>query len=195
VRRHLLLASALALASFSACGGDSEPAAGPATSAATTAPELETTTAEAGSATSGETTTEATASEEAEPAPKAPPGVPGFVAGYRSWTKLNDAPIPPRDADPHNGTKNVYASRKQRADGRYPAGTVVVKEAARPGADFIGLIAVMRKVRGADPAHRNWVFVEYTRDARGQRFQEIASGAVCWSCHLGALDNDYVFTE
>jgi Cytochrome P460 len=194
VRRRLLLASALLLLAATSCGGDSEPAAEPAsTTSATTEPEPETTTEEP------ETTTEATTSEtttEAEPpGPQAPPGAPGYVAGYRSWTKLNDAPIPPRDADPHNGTKDVYVSREQLANGRYPAGTIVVKDAVRPGRDFIGLIAIMRKVPGADPAHRNWVFVEYTRDARNERFQEIASGAVCWSCHMGALDNDYVFTE
>lgn len=174
----------------SACGGDSEPAAGPATpTEAATEPEPETTTAEP----EPEEPTTAETATDAEP--QAPPGVPGYVAGYRSWTKLNEAPIPPREADPHNGTKDVYASREQLANGRYPAGTIVVKDAVRPGTDFIGLIAIMRKVPGADPAHRNWVFVEYTRDARDERFQEIASGAVCWSCHLGALENDYVFTE
>ncbi|HXV32961.1 MAG TPA: cytochrome P460 family protein [Gaiellaceae bacterium] len=196
MRRHLLLASALALLGVSACGGDSEPAAGPATSTAATTTETQPeTTTEPEPTTTEETTTEETTTEAEPPAPNAPPGVPGFVAGYRSWTKLNEAPIPPRDADPHNGTKNVYVSREQRANGRYPPGTIVVKDAARPGTDFIGLIAIMRKVPGADPAHNNWVFVEYTRDARSQRFQEIASGAVCWSCHMGALDNDYVFTE
>jgi hypothetical protein len=62
----------------------------------------------------------------------------------------------------------------------------VVKEAVRPGADFIGLIAVMRKRRGADPEHNDWVFVEFTREAESARFGEIGSGSVCWSCHVGA---------
>ena len=65
----------------------------------------------------------------------------------------------------------------------------------RPGADFIGLIAIMRKRAGADPENNDWVFVEYTRDARGARFQEIASGSVCSSCHMSARDLDYVFTR
>ena len=170
------------------CGGDREPISAP--TALKPAPEATTSLPEP--TTDSATTTEPTPTEET---PRAPRGVPGFVAGYRGWTKLNDAPIPPRDADPHNGTKNVYVSRKQLANGRYPADTIVVKDAVRPGADFIGLIAIMRKEPGADPAHRNWVFVEYTRDARDELFQEVASGAVCWSCHMGALDNDYVFTE
>jgi hypothetical protein len=177
----LLLASSLL--ALSACGGRADPVSQPPTET------RESTTTE-------ETATAETTTEEAAPPPaKAPPGIPGVVAGYRQWVKLNDAPIPPRPSDPHKGTKNVYASKERRPSGRFPAGTIVVKDASRPGADFIGLIAIMRKERGADPAHGDWVFVEYTRDARNERFREQASGAVCWSCHIGALDSDYVFTE
>jgi hypothetical protein len=186
--KRLLLLAALLLAV--GCGGGEEPESAP-----TILPPAPETTTSLPEPTTEETTTKETATEAEPPAPQSPPGVPDYVAGYRSWTKLNEAPIPPRDNDPHNGTKDVYVSREQRGNGRYPPGTIVVKDAVRPGTDFIGLIAVMRKVPGADPAHRNWVFVEYTRDARNERFQEIASGAVCWSCHLGALENDYVFTE
>jgi hypothetical protein len=185
----LLLALVVALA---ACGGEPDPPSAPAA-----APEPETTTTTPPPPTGEATTTEETTTEAAppQPEPKAPPGVPSFVAGYRDWAKLNDAPIPPRDSDPHNGTKDVFASRERLANGRFPAGTVVVKEATRPGADFIGLIAIMRKQRGADPEHNDWVFVEYTREAANAAFSEQAAGAVCWSCHVGARDLDYVFTE
>jgi hypothetical protein len=183
VRRLLALG---ALAFLAACGGSAEPESAPPTQEP--APEPTTST-------QGEPTTQETTTEQAEPPPpQAPPGVPRFVAGYRGWFKLNDAPIPPRESDPHNGTKNVYASKRRGADGLFPNGTIVVKDAMRPGADFLGLIAIMRKRAGADPAHNDWVFVEYTRDAPGARFAEIASGSVCWSCHMGAQDLDYVFT-
>lgn len=188
--RRLSLLGAVVL--IAACGGESEPESAPTTPSA--APQA-TTTTEA-EPTTEQATTEETTTEEAEPPPpQAPPGAPRFVAGYRGWVKLNDAPISPRASDPHDGTKNVYASKRRRADARFPAGTIVVKEATRPGADFIGLIAVMRKQRGADPAHNDWVFVEYTREAANARFQEIARGSVCWSCHVGAVDLDYVFTR
>ena len=187
VRTGALAAVLLALA---ACGGEPEPPPPPAA-----APEPETTTAPA--TTAEEATTEEATTEAAPPppTPQAPPGVPGFVAGYRGWTKLNEAPIPPRDSDPHFGTKDVFASKERLGNGRFPVGTVVVKEASRPGADFIGLIAIMRKQRGADPDHNDWVFVEYTREAAGARFGEQAAGAVCWSCHVGTRESDYVFTE
>ena len=187
MRRLLVPVALTALAAAS--GGSSQPPEAPAAAPETTTQAEETTTEEA-------TTDAGTTTEAAPPPPKAkaPPGVPGFVAGYRSWIKLNPQPIPPRDSDPHNGTKNVFASRRVGGSGRFPNGTVVVKEATRPGADFIGLIAIMRKQRGADPAHNDWVFVEYTREAANARFGLQAEGAVCYGCHVGAADRDYVFT-
>jgi hypothetical protein len=130
------------------------------------------------------------------PAAAAPlPGLPAYTAGYRSWQKVNRAPIPPRrDGDAHLGTKNVYASRRP-VDRRYPYGTVIVKEAMRPGTRFVGLIAVMRKVRGASRRNNDWVMIEWVRDARSARFGEIARGQVCYACHVGARANDYVFTR
>jgi hypothetical protein len=103
VRRRLLVASLLPVL-VAACGGGSDPAAGPTASQPATEPTPEATTAES------EPTTEDTTTEAAPPPPEAPPGAPSYVAGYRGWVKLNDAPIPPRDADPHDGTKEVYAS-------------------------------------------------------------------------------------
>jgi hypothetical protein len=193
--RRLLVPVALATVA-AACGGSSEPPEAPAAAPETTTQAEETTTegTTTEDATTGATSTEAAPPPPPPPKAKAPPGVPRFVAGYRSWIKLNGEPIPPRDSDPHNGTKNVFASRRMGGNGRFPNGTVVVKEATRPGTDFIGLIAIMRKQRGADPAHNDWVFVEYTREAANARFGLQAEGAVCYGCHVGAADRDYVFT-
>ncbi len=130
------------------------------------------------------------------------PGLPGDVAGYEKWLKLNAQPIPPRDADPHNGTKNVYANQARAAiapNGQqkfpYPDGCIIVKESTRPGANFIGLIAIMRKAKGSDPAHNDWTFVEYTRGGADDAFREVAKGAACWDCHSGAANTDYVYTR
>lgn len=135
-----------------------------------------------------------TAAPPAPTGPKPLSGLPGFTAGYDGWLKLNRKPIPPRQsADAHSGTKNVYASKERRASGSFPNGTVLVKEAVRPGKDFIGLIAIMRKERGLDQDHNDWRFVEYTRDSAAARFTETASDSVCWSCHMGAQQTDYVW--
>jgi hypothetical protein len=125
--------------------------------------------------------------------PRALPGLPRYTAGYTSWTRINRAPIRGGSAA-HVGTKNVYASRR-KAGGRYPYGTVVVKEGFRPGQRAPYLIAVMRKVRGASPRNNDWVMIEWTRPGPSGRFSELARGQVCYGCHVGARANDYVFTR
>jgi hypothetical protein len=131
---------------------------------------------------------------QAGPNAKPLPGLPKYTAGYRAWTKINRKPIPPRANDPHNSVKNIYASKAKRG-ARYPYGTVIVKEGTEAGRKFVKLIAVMRKVRGASPRNNDWQMVEWTRSSPSARFGQIASGAVCYSCHVGAEKNDYVFTK
>jgi hypothetical protein len=135
-----------------------------------------------------------TASPATPTEPKPLSGLPAFTAGYEEWTKLNRKPIPPRESgDAHLGRKNIFASKKRRASGSFPNGTILVKEAVRPGKDFIGLIAIMRKERGLDRDHNDWRFVEYTRDSAAARFAVTASDSVCWSCHIDAQQTDYVW--
>lgn len=129
------------------------------------------------------------------------PGLPEETAGYERWLRLNRNPIPPRPADPHNGTKNVYVNQNRIAlapNGKqqfpYPNGTVIVKAVTRPGNDFTGIVAVTIKKKGSDPAHNDWTFVEYTRNAKDEPFRVLARDAVCWGCHAGAVNTDYVFT-
>lgn len=138
-----------------------------------------------------------------EPVVAALPGLPDDVAGYTQWLKLNAEPIPPAPGgDPHNGTKNVYVNKTREdiaPNGEqqfpYPDGSIVVKEAVRPGKDFVGLIAIMRKKAGVDPDHNDWEFIEYVRNASDADFTVIAKDGVCWGCHSRVEDIDYVFTE
>jgi hypothetical protein len=177
-----LLPVLLAAALLSACGGGDD-------AAAPTAPAPPATTEPASTSTGP-----APATVETDDAPDPLPGLPAWTAGYETWTRLNDRPIPPRESDPHLSTKNVYVTA--RADGGvYPPGTIVVKEGVRPGADFVGLVATMRKIAGANPEHADWVFVEWARDAAGRPFTKLAEGAVCESCHGGVAGRDYVFTR
>ena len=131
------------------------------------------------------------------------PGLPDDVAGYTQWLKINAEPIPPAGGgDPHNGTKNVYVNQTRDTiapNGTqkfpYPDGSIVVKDATRPGKDYIGLIAIMRKKAGTDPDHNDWKFIEYVRNAPDAEFRVIAEDGVCWGCHAQVEDIDYVFTE
>jgi hypothetical protein len=180
------LASALALILCAACGDDGDAPAASSPSTAATAP----------------TTTSATSTTPAEAAAREPaPGLPEAIRGYRTWNRVNAKPIPPKPSDPHLGDKQVYVNVPRRLvaglDGpgdRLPAGTTVVKTAVRPDADFVGLVAVMRKVAGADPLHNDWEFAEYTRQSVDEPFEIIARDAVCWTCHQGAVGTDYLFS-
>lgn len=180
VRLALLLAVVGLTASCGSSGDEAPPAAD--TSSTTTAVEPEPTTTQA------EPEEEPVETEAGGPAL---PGLPSFTAGYATWDELAKG-LPPRDGDPHLGTKNVFSTNRPSGDS-FPAGTIIVKEAIRPGKNFVGLIATMRKVDGADLDHNDWVFVEYTRESGGEPFSEVASDAVCWSCHMGAEKTDYVF--
>ena len=137
---------------------------------------------------------------EPEP-PAALPGLPDDTAGYDQWLKLNAQPIPPvAGFDPHRGTKNVYVNQtreKIAPNGQqefpYPDGAIVVKEAIRPDKDFIGLVAVMWKEAGTNPAFGDWRFEEFTRNAPDAEFRLVAQGAACSGCHAGAAATDFVF--
>ena len=134
--------------------------------------------------------------------PVALPGLPDFTAGYDQWLRLNAEPIPPLSGpDAHRGTKNVYVNQEREdiAPGGqqvfpYPDGCIVVKDSVRPDKDFVGLVAIMQKIEGIDPAHNDWVFEEYTRNAADAEFRKVAEGAVCWNCHSDVANTDYVFT-
>ena len=72
-------------------------------------------------------------------------------------------------------------------------GTIVVKEATRPGKDFIGLIAVMWKEVGKHPDAGDWRFEEYLRGAPDAAFRLAFEGGVCTGCHTRAAATDFVF--
>lgn len=138
-----------------------------------------------------------------EPEPPPPPelaeGLPEDIAGYEAWVRLNPEPIPPiAGGDAHNGTKDVFTNLEADRSGggvSYPGGTIIVKESIRPDRDFVGLVAIMRKIEGFDPANNDWEFVEYTRTAPNDIFTLVASGGVCTGCHIGAAETDFVWVH
>jgi hypothetical protein len=177
--RPRCFAAVLIAALAGGCGGSEPP---PAAQPPTTAPS------------EPAPTTTAPPPEPPEAKPKPRPGLPAYTAGYGDWRQLTRKPVPPRESgDAHLGTKRIFASKQRRGNGLFPNGTILVKEAQRPGKDFVGLIAVMRKERGADPAHNDWLFIEWTRESPDERFAVTARDAVCWTCHAGAEQTDYVW--
>ena len=145
-------------------------------------------------------TTEATPPATTEAAASPEPGLPPYTAGYQDWLRLNAEPIPPNVGAPHGDTKNVYVSptRAEITQGGeqrfpYPDGAVVLKAGSR-GGDDAAIIAVMRKVAGVDPAHGDWEYIEWSRSSAGSEYTVLARDEVCWTCHAGAEQTDWVFT-
>ena len=122
----------------------------------------------------------------------AAPGLPSYVNGYATWPKVNAKAI--QGGSPaHQGTKNVYAS-KRKTGARYPIGTIVVKTARPPGKKWLSLVATMRKVKST--ANGGWRWEEFTRASPSARFTKVGfpeSG--CAACHAQAKKNDYVVTR
>jgi hypothetical protein len=181
----LVIAAALSLGLLAAgCGGDGDDTSAETTEATTeSAPEPE-------------------PPVEPDPPPvRAEPGLPEYTAGFRDGLRLNAAPIPPNAGAPHGETKNVYVNQEREAIAPggsqtfpYPDGSVVVKTGSR-GGDDAAIAAIMRKVAGADPDHGDWQFIEFSRAAASEPYTVLAQDSVCWTCHAGATDSDWVFTR
>ncbi len=134
----------------------------------------------------------AAATSAAAPTREAANGLPAYVEGYAKWPKLNAVPIRGGSAA-HQGTKNVYAS-KRKVGRRYPLGTIIVKAATPPGKRWLSLVATMRRVKAS--ANGGWRWEEFTRTSPTARFTKVGfpeSG--CAACHAQAKANDYVFTR
>ena len=125
--------------------------------------------------------------------------LPSDIEGYRDrCIKLNPQPIPPTDADPHKGFKDVFAcnvSLEQlvEPDGRpklpYPDGTLIVKDSRRAHQDFQWLVATAKKEEGS------WSWAEYTRNFENEDFLGVlAPEKVCVDCHRKAEESDWIFT-
>jgi len=122
--------------------------------------------------------------------------LPDEIDGYASrCVRMNAAPIPPYDGDPHRGLKNVYACGVDtsfiEANTRpFPDGAMIIKESRRQGESFVWLIAIARKQAGA------WRWDEYTRNFEDEELRHgIAGLSTCTGCHQQARSADWIFTR
>ncbi len=132
-------------------------------------------------------------------------GIPEETRDYYSWLKINATPIPPAANAPHtpsNGNKNIFVNQAREIlvkSGQqvfpYPDKSIIVKEALNKEKNYVELIAIMKKIAGKDPQHNDWEFTEYTRNSPNDAFRLSAKDGICWSCHVGAKETDYVFEK
>lgn len=122
--------------------------------------------------------------------------LPDDVPGYASrCVRINAAPIPRYDGDPHKGVKNVYACNVgqdvlQANTRPFPEGTLIVKDSTREEESFPWLVAIARKQEGA------WRWDEYTRNFADEDFRHVLAGeSICTGCHVRARAIDWIFTR
>ncbi|MBI4296041.1 MAG: cytochrome P460 family protein [Chloroflexi bacterium] len=109
---------------------------------------------------------------------------------------------PGRDAlyvgksEPHGAFLTTYVtdtafSAIEGKKGSIPYGSIIVKENYTPDKK-LAAVTVMYKVKGFDPEHKDWFWLEYFPDGKIE-----FSGKVdmCNSCHGARKENDYIFTS
>jgi len=139
----------------------------------------------------------------AQPVPGQDPVATATAKQYRTWRKVNDAPV----LSATHGNRHVFTFVNRKAEvaalsGRFPfpVGAILAKESfedqgGRPGAK--GPLFVMEKrAKGYDAAHGDWHYAVVAPDgtaALAGNGKDGSPTAFCAACHSMAKINDYVF--
>lgn len=127
-----------------------------------------------------------------------PAGVPGEIADYWSWTRLNIDRFTENTTGAHPQPKDVYINLDPTEfvgpDGvaatPFPNGTIVIKERNDAAQLLVDRLYMMEKVDG------NWIYSFFDRQADGS-FSSRSFGAapnLCSDCHQAA-PTDFVFVQ
>lgn len=139
----------------------------------------------------------------AEVRPPAPDGsdVLNFPAGYSSWKKISPAPLV-REKEKVVWTlfANEVALRRDES-GRFPVGSILVKEERALAADPAGQlvpqdvfrVSVMFKVGKGQMD--GWAFKAFDPSSRQEFSHDQVDPDGCYFCHADARDRDYVFSD
>ncbi len=121
---------------------------------------------------------------------------------FRTWTEVatNQGPDPALggaheglDAD---ATRTIYIKDDQDrgTDGRFPVGTLIVKDTRKSGST-VAVTALAKRGNGFNPDNNDWEwFMLSTDGAIIDRGAKLMSGA-CGACHTQAQSQDFVFSK
>jgi hypothetical protein len=134
--------------------------------------------------------------------------------GYRKWTYVG-TPVTPNDMNGgnapfpefHSVYMNRFAFNRYEKTGKFPDGTVLVKELVSVGSkeassgegyfmgEFIGLeVSVKDKKRFADePGY--WAYFSFGHKYPLKETAKAQATSSCNECHDGEADEDFVFTQ
>lgn len=127
-----------------------------------------------------------------------PAGVPGAIADYWEWTRLNIDRVNENPSGAHPQPKDIYVNLAVAdligADGApitpFPEGTIIVKERNDANRLLVDRLYTMEKTDG------DWIYAFYDRQADGSFVGQSFGAApnLCAGCHEAA-DTDFVFTQ
>jgi hypothetical protein len=139
---------------------------------------------------------------------------PEFVAsssdfsGFRSWTQVATHQGPsPSLGEAHHGndatvTRTIYVKNNQErgSDGKFPVGTLVVKETKKDGAT-IEMTAMVKRGNNFNPENNDWEWFMLNGDGtimtasgsemRGAKLMD----GMCGACHSQVKSKDFVFSK
>lgn len=140
---------------------------------------------------------------------------PEFVAadsdfnGFRSWTEvaMHDGPSASL-GEAHQGnnadaTRTVYFKNNQSraSDGRFPVGTLVVKNTRDAAGNTIEVTAMVKRGNNFNPDHNDWEWFMLNPDGtikvdagmtlRGAKLMD----GMCGACHSQKKSADFIFSK
>jgi hypothetical protein len=136
---------------------------------------------------------------------------PEFVASdsdfenFRSWNVVAvvEGANPALGDMAHGGqdelvTRTVYVKNDQdrASDGKFPVGTLVVKESKKDGAVF-EMTAMVKRGNNFNPDNNDWEWFMLNEDGTikiAMRGAKLMDG-MCGMCHSGAKTKDFVFSK
>jgi hypothetical protein len=126
------------------------------------------------------------------------PGLPQGLDGYPNWVRFNLNRVTDNPTGVHPQSKDIYISTDpseyMNSEGRLssalPDGTIIVKERNDVEQLLVDRVYVMEKVAG------EWAYSFYDRQADSSFTEQTPpSDTFCMSCHQGAAEHDFVYTE
>jgi hypothetical protein len=134
--------------------------------------------------------------------------------GYRRWTYVG-TPLTPNDMNDgkaafpefHSVYINPQAYDQYQKTGKFPDGTVLIKELVSVGSkeatsgsgyfmgEFTGLEVLLKDETRFNDEPGNWGFFSFGHEYPLKDTATLQPTANCNDCHGGAADDDYVFTQ
>ena len=127
-------------------------------------------------------------------------------ANFRSWPEVATHQGPgPEIGGAHHGpddevSRTIYVKNNQKrgADGKFPVGTLIVKDTRKNG-ETVEVTAMVKRGNGFNPDNNDWEWFMLEPDGKIARDNSLElrgaklMGGMCGSCHLQASSKDFSF--